>query len=208
MIITYLGKQFFKIQKGDLTLALNPISKDSEYKEKFSSFGANLALITINHPYFNGQETVSHGETKPLVINGPGDYEVKNIFIKGILNKIIIDKKEFINTIYLLSIDKINICFLGLINDPKLPDKIRQLINAPDILFIPIGGGNVLSPSEAYKLSLSFNSKIIIPMDYDKNSLNTFLKEGGREKIQTINKLNIKKKDIEDKEGEIIVLDY
>ena len=45
-------------------------------------------------------------------------------------------------------------------------------------------------------------------MDYDKNSLNTFLKEGGREKIQTINKLNIKKKDIEDKEGEIIVLDY
>jgi hypothetical protein len=30
MIITYLGKQFFKIGQGDLTVVFNPISKDSK----------------------------------------------------------------------------------------------------------------------------------------------------------------------------------
>ena len=46
-------------------------------------------------------------------------------------------------------------------------------------------------------------------MDYSggkEKELKTFLKEGGAEKIKEIDKLIIKKKDLADKEGEIIVL--
>jgi len=80
MIITYLGKQFFKIQKGDSIIAINPISKESKSKIKTSRFGSNIALSTVNHPDYNGFDMVSHGDTMPFEISGPGDYEIKNYF--------------------------------------------------------------------------------------------------------------------------------
>src|SRR5258708_39937170 len=80
MVITYFGHEFFKIQLGDLTLAINPISKDS--KLKGARFGADIALISTNDPDGNGVDQVAFGERQPFVIEGPGEYEVKNVFIK------------------------------------------------------------------------------------------------------------------------------
>ena len=99
MIITYMGKQFFKIQQGDLVFALNPISKDSKLSTKTSRFGATIALSTTNHPDYNGFDMVSHGDTVPFEIRGPGDYEVKDIFVKGILTETNLSTKKYINTI-------------------------------------------------------------------------------------------------------------
>src|SRR5262245_34814780 len=110
MIITYLGKEFFKIQQGDLTIGINPVSKDSS--EKVTRFGSKIALSTTNHPDFNGFENVTHGETVPFDINGPGDYEVDGIFIKGVMTESILEDKKYINTIYSLSIENIALCFL------------------------------------------------------------------------------------------------
>jgi hypothetical protein len=204
MVITYLGKQFFKITQGDMVIAVNPIGKDS--KAKASRFGAQITLITTNHPDYNGAENTFHGDTAPFVISGPGDYEVKGIFIKGILSESTIGGKKYINTIYSLSVDDISICFLGALSEGVLSDSAREAIDTPDILFVPIGGGDMLAPSPAYKLAVSLDSKIIIPMDYDPASLKVFLKEGGDEKAVATDKLTLKRKDLEGKEGEIMVL--
>lgn len=206
MIINYLGKQFFKISLGDLTVAFNPISKDSKSSIKPSRFGSDIALSTINHPDYNGFEMVSHGETSPLHIKGPGDYEIKDIFIKGIMTEATLDKKKYINTIYTLSIDNISICFLGVINKEKVETSIVDEIESPDILFVPIGNDELLTPAEAYKLAVKLEAKIIIPMDYDDKTLKAFLKEGGQESVKSVDKLTIKPKDIVGREGEIVVL--
>jgi len=205
MIITYLGKQFFKIQKGELITAFNPISKDSKFAGKISRFGSVMALSTTNHPDYNGFDVVSHGETVPFEVKGPGDYEIKDIFIKGIMTETMIDEKKYINTIYTLSIENISLCFLGAINQAKLNTDIRGQIGSPDILFVPVND-KFLSPADAYKLAVSLEPSIIIPMDYDEKSLKAFLKEGGQEKVSSIDKLTIKAKEILGKEGEIIVL--
>ena len=204
MIITYLGKEFFKIQQGELVVAINPIGKDS--KEKASRFGARMALSTMNHPDFNGFENVSHGDTVPFEISGPGDYEVQGIFIKGIQTTVEYDKDKYINTIYSFSIDNISICFLGALSDGKLPADVREQIDAPDIVFIPVGGSGTIGSAEAYKLAVSLDAKVIIPMEYDDKLLKAFLKEGGQEGVKTIDKLTIKAKELIGKEGEIIVL--
>jgi len=206
MIITFLGKQFFKIGQGSLVVAFNPISKDSKYSAKVSKFGSDIALSTINHPDYNGFDMVSHGETVPLEINGPGDYEIKDIFIKGIMTETTLDNKKYINTIYSLSIENISLCFLGAISDDKLSSNIRGQIESPDILFVPIGNNDLLDPIEAYKLAVALEPKIIIPMDYDEKTLKAFLKEGGQEKVQPIEKLTIKAKELIGREGEIVVL--
>ncbi len=206
MIITYLGKQFFKIQQGDLVIAFNPISKDSKSDIKASRFGSAIAFSTTNHPDYNGFDMVSHGDTTPFEINGPGDYEVKNIFIKGILTETELSGKKYINTIYSLSIENISICFLGALKAGALTTEVRGQIEEPDILFVPVGNDELLSASEAYKLATTLEPKIIIPMDYDDKSLKAFLKEGGQDKVAPLEKLTIKAKELVGREGEIVVL--
>jgi L-ascorbate metabolism protein UlaG (beta-lactamase superfamily) len=205
MIITYLGKQFFKISQGDLVLAFNPISKDSK-ASKGSRFGSAMALSTTNHPDFNGFDMVSHGETVPFAVRGPGDYEVKDIFIKGVMTETELDKKKYINTIYSLSIEGISLCFLGAVNAGKIDAHIREQITEPDILFIPVGNEELMTPGEAYKLAVSLEPKVIIPMDYDEKSLKAFLKESGQEKVEALEKLTIKAKELVGREAEVIVL--
>ncbi len=205
MIITYLGKQFFKIQQGSLTLAFNPVSKDSK-DFKGSRFGSDIAFSTINHPDYNGFDMVSHGENIPFEVKGPGDYEIKDIFIKGIMTEAILSEKKYINTIYTLSVENISICFFGCMTNTKLTAEIREQIGSPDIIFVPIGNHDLLTAAEAYKLAVSLEPKIIIPMDYDDKALQSFLKEGGQDKVEAIDKLTIKAKDIIGKEGEIVVL--
>lgn len=206
MIITYLGKQFFKIGQGNLVVAFNPISKDSKFKDKASKFGSDIALSTTNHPDFNGFDMVSHGDNIPLEINGPGDYEIKDIFIKGVMTETKLGSKKYINTIYSLSIEGISLCFLGAISVDKLNSNLRGQIESPDILFVPVGNSELLNPIDAYKLAVTLEPKIIIPMDYDEKSLKAFLKEGGQEKVIPIEKLTIKAKELAGREGEIVVL--
>ena len=211
MIITYFDKQFFKIQQGDTVLAFNPVSKES--KTGISAhFGSDIALITTHHPDYNGVSQLSRGEREPFVASGPGDYEVKEIFIKGVSSETLIDSKKYINTIYILSVDNINIVFLGALSNGEFSKEAREEINSPDILFVPVGsksyslGGSLLDPKVSAKLALSFEPKMIIPMDYDDASLKTFLKEIGEEKAETVDKLTLKLKDLEGKEGEVVVL--
>lgn len=203
MIITYFGKQFFKIQQGEMVLAFNPVSKASKSGVS-AKFGADIALVTTNHPDYNGVDQLTHGERVPFLVNGPGDYEVKEIFIKGVLSEALLDDKKYINTIYSFAVDGINIAFLGALNDAEISKETREAINEPDILFVPVGGK--LGVKDVAKLASSLEPKMIIPMDYDDASLKSFLKEMGEEKAEVVDKLTLKRKDLEGKEGEVVVL--
>lgn len=205
MIITYFGKQFFKIQQGEMALAFNPVSKSSKTGIT-AHFGTDIALQTTNHPDYNGIEQLSHGEREPFIISGPGDYEVKETFIKGVLSEALIGGKKYINTIYLFSLDGINIAFLGALSDTELSKESREALNSPDILFIPVGGNGMLDAKSAAKLASSLEPRLIIPMDYDGSTLKAFLKELGEEKAEVVDKLTLKRKDLDNKEGEVVVL--
>jgi L-ascorbate metabolism protein UlaG (beta-lactamase superfamily) len=212
MIITYFGKQFFKIQQGETVLSFNPVNKSSKTGIN-AHFGADIALVTTNHPDYNGLDQLSHGERVPFAITGPGDYEVKEIFIKGVLSEALIDNKKYINTIYIFSVDNINIAFLGALSNPEISKEAHEAIGSPDILFIPIGGPakdgagkGLLDAKTAAKLASSLETKMIIPMDYDDASLKVFLKETSEEKAEVVEKLTLKLKDLENKEGEVVVL--
>ena len=208
MIISYHGAECFKISQGDLTLALNPISKDSQLKP--TRFGADITLITTKDVDFNGREQTSRGDKESFVIDGPGEYEIKDVFIKGFFstgpNLPAGKAGKKMNTIYLISFEGMNLCFLGALKDPALPTETLEAIEDIDILFVPIGGGEVLDSASAYKLAVSLEPSIIIPMHYTKATLEQFLKEGGEAKTGSLDKFVVKKKDLEGKEGEIVVL--
>jgi len=209
MIITYQGVQSFRIQFGDTIIAYNPVSKESKYPS--SSFGSDIVLTSLNHPDFNGVDNASRGDKKPFVISGPGAYEINDIAVQGFSSKTNYDGKEQINTIYLVSLENMNLCLLGVIqNSAELSPETKEALDGIDVLFVPIGGGEVLSPSDAYKLSVKLEPAIMIPMSFDSTGkdggLKAFLKEGGEEGIKPQDKLTLKRKDLEGREGDIIVL--
>jgi L-ascorbate metabolism protein UlaG (beta-lactamase superfamily) len=207
MIITHYGRQHFKLQVGDLTFAINPVSKEG--KGKVSKYGADVTLITTNHPDYNGVEQTEMGSKTPFVIRGAGEYEVQNIFIKGFATTTTLKEnkkdKEYQNTTYVFTIDGIRVTFLGALSEMLKPEH-KEIIDETDVLFVPVGeDGFLLNPYDAYKLSVSLEPKLVIPMDYDEQSLPIFLKEAGGEAIEPVEKLTIKKKDIEGKLGEVVL---
>jgi hypothetical protein len=208
MIITYHGVEFFKVQFGDTIIAFNPISKESKYKP--TRFYSDIALVSLNHPDMNGTENLSYNGKNPFVISGPGEYEVKDVFIKGFASKSNYDGQEKINTIYSVTLENINICFLGSLSDSNLSSEVREALGVVDILFLPIGGDGVVDSSKAEKVSVEIEPKIIIPMHYGdvgtKDALKKYLKEAGEDHVKPVEKLTIKRKDLDGKLGEVVVL--
>lgn len=208
MIITHHNIEFFKIQFGDIIIAFNPISKNSKFKGP--RFGADIVLVSANREDFNGVDNVTSKNKDLFVVDGPGEYEIGGIFIKGALSSTGYGGKDGINTVYSLVVDGIKIGFLGALGSKDLDDNAKSILADTDILFVPIGGEGVLNPAEAHGIATKLGSKIMIPMHFgdvgEKDALKKFLKEGGDESLKAEEKLTIKKKDLIDKKGEIVIL--
>jgi hypothetical protein len=209
MIITHHGAEFFKVSFGDITLAFNPISKASTLKQ--TRFGADIALISLEHLDMNGVEQVMHNGKEPLVVRGPGEYEKNDILIKGYPTSSHYGGVELINTAYLVTLERMNLLFLGAIDTKELPTDLKEALDKIDILFVPIGGEGVFEPDDAHAFAVSVEPKIVIPTHYGgvgrKDALDLFLKEGGLTKgdANITEKLTIKARDLDDKQNEIVV---
>jgi L-ascorbate metabolism protein UlaG (beta-lactamase superfamily) len=189
---------------GDTTLAFNPVSKQSKLES--AKYGADVAFVSLWHPDFNGVDQVAHGSKQPFVIDGPGEYEVGSVTARGFGVKTVYDKKEVFNTIYQVQLEEMNIIFLGALGDSEIDPKILGEFGDIDILFLPIGGGELLSVPQASKLGVKLEAKVIIPMHYDAATLKLFLKEEGAEDVKPQEKLTIKRKEVSALSGEVIVL--
>ncbi len=203
MIITYHGGQCFKVSFGDITLAFDPISKNSKLDPV--KFGSDVAFVSLNHPNFNGVDQVTHGNKEPYVVHGPGEYEFGQVTARGYGVKTTYENVERYNTIYQVRMEEINMVFLGAIGNAEIDPKILGEFGDIDILFVPIGGGDVLDVPDASKLAVKLEAKLIIPMHYDGNALKAFLKEIGADGKTPIDKLTIKKKEVSAMEGEVVV---
>ncbi len=204
MVITYHGGQCFKVSFGDVTLAFDPISKQSKLAE--NKFGADIALVSLRHPDFNGVAQATHGGKEPFVIDSPGEYEVGDVVVRGFGVTTLYEKKERFNTIYQVQLEGMNIVFLGALGNPEIEPKILGEFGDIDILFIPIGGGDVLEAPQAAKLAAKLEAHVIIPMHFDAKALDAFLKEEGSDNGKPVDKLTLKKKDVQILESEVMVL--
>jgi L-ascorbate metabolism protein UlaG (beta-lactamase superfamily) len=211
MVITHHGGQCFKVTFGDLTLVFDPISKKGTLPGV--RFGADIALVSRNHPDMNGVEEVSYGEKIPFAIYGPGEYEYKGVTVQGFLTKsgygLPKGMQEAMNTVYSVKLEGMTLVHLGALSEGQLPPEAKEAIDEIDVLFVPVGGDGVLDAASAAKLSTMLEPRIIVPMHWSgmgvPKALETYLKEEGGEDEKT-DKLTLKKKDALDKEGDIIVI--
>ena len=205
MVISYHGGQSFKVSFGDTTLAFNPASKTSKLADAVK-YGADAAFVTLWHQDFNGVDQVAHGTKQPFVANTPGEFEIGSVVARGFGVKTTYNSQETYNTIFQVRLEEMNMVFLGAISDPEIDPKILGELGNIDILFVPIGGGDVLEVPQAAKLANKLEAKLVIPMHYDKVALETFLKEESKDGLKPVDKLTIKRKEVGEMEGEVVVL--
>ena len=204
MVISYHGGQCFKVSFGSTTLAFNPIGKKSKLPPV--KFGSDAAFVSMWHEDFNGVENVKHGAKEPFVVDGPGEYEVGSVTARGFGVKTTYEGVERFNTIYQVRLEEMNMVFLGALSDPEIDPKILGELGDIDILFVPVGGGDVLEVPQASKLAVKLEAKLVIPMHYDDVALKAFLREEGNESVKPVDKLTLKRKDVSVMEGDVVVL--
>ncbi len=204
MVITHHGGQCFKVSFGDTTIVFDPISKKS--KLGAVKFGADVAFVSLHHPDMNGVEEVAFGSKQPFVVDGPGEYEIGSVTARGYGVKTTYENIERFNTIYQVKLEDINMVFLGALGNETIDPQILGDIGEIDILFVPIGGGDVLDVPAASKLATKLEAHCVIPMHYTDASLKAFLKEAGSDNGKPVDKLTVKKKDLAAMETEIVVL--
>lgn len=216
MNIFWFGQACFQIttaknKEKEISIVIDPFSE--EIGLKLPKMEADILLLTRCHPDYTNKKIVSGNY---FLISGPGEYEIKNIFIQGIAsfhdNSRL--KEERKNTIYTIETEELKICHLGDLGQKELSEEQLELIGDIDVLMLPVGGNFTIAAKEAVKIMSQIEPKIIIPMYYalpklkiKLDGVDKFLKVLGIKKIEPLKKLSIKKKEISPEEVKIVLLE-
>lgn len=214
MKIAWYGHACFRLivktKNGDkITIITDPFSKEIGLTPP----RASADIVTISHDHYdhNNIKTVA-GE--PFVIEGPGEYEVKGIFIKGIysFHDTSQGEERGANTIYIIESENIKICHLGDLGQKELSSNQLDKIGEVDILMVPVGGIYTINGSEAIGIINQIEPKIVIPMHYKipklnlkLNNVDKFLEEIGAKK-ETVEEFLIQKRDLPEEEMKVVVM--
>ena len=217
MNITWAGQACFQIsanqkKSGSVSIVIDPFNE--KIGLKVPKLEADLLLVTHQHEDHNNIKAVSGN---PFLIDGPGEYEIKDVFVQGIpsFHDSSLGQERGTNTIYTIEAEEINLCHLGDLGQKELTAEQIEKIGEVDILMIPVGGFYTLSAQEAVKVILQIEPKIIIPMHYQIEKLklgkkldgvDQFLKAMGVKEVEPLPKLAIKKKNLSAEEAKIIIL--
>lgn len=178
---------------------------------------ADILLISHSHPDHNNKKAISSpipGQA-PFTIEGPGEYEIKNVFIYGIFswNDEKEGKERGDNTIYTIEVENLKLCHLGDFGQKELSGEQIESIGDVDILMIPTGGTYTIDSRTAAKIISQIEPKIVIPMHYQipklrlkLEGIDKFLKAMGSKSTESQNKLSIKNKDLPSEGVKIVVL--
>jgi L-ascorbate metabolism protein UlaG (beta-lactamase superfamily) len=207
MVITNNGLDCFKLQYGDTVVATNPPGDSSEYKSL--RFGADVVLQSIRHEDFSGGPMMTAGGKEPVVLSGPGDYEIDGMSITGVGGESRYDGDFHINTIYVFRMQGMDICFMGPVASRELPQGAQELMESIDILFVPIGGEPTLKPADAYKLAVQIEPRIVIPTHFsaaNDEAIKKFIDEAGATGVTPTDKLTISTRDLSGRDTDLEII--
>lgn len=213
--ITWAGQACFQIsvsngKDNSANILIDPFG-DIGLKEP--KLEADILLVTHEHEDHNNTK---NAKGNPFIINGPGEYEVKGVFIQGIdsFHDDSQGKERGKNTIYTIEAEDMKICHLGDFGQKQLTDEQLEKIGNVDILMIPVGGTYTIDSSDAAKVIGQIEPKVVIPMHYELPNLkfkldnvSKFLKVMGKNSIEPQDKLTIKASALpKERNMEIVVL--
>ena len=210
MDITWFGHSCFRLSDRGVTVVTDPPSDDMGYDRP--RIRADVVTISHEHPGHNNRIGFRGG---PKFFGGPGEYEVKDVFITGIATYHDARKgaSRGPNTVFLFEFDGVTVCHLGDLGHVPTQAEVEAL-SSVDVLLIPVGGVNTIGPSKASEVISLIEPLLVVPMHYKTpvetaklQTVDKFLKEMGLSPMPAQPELKVTKSSLPS-ETQIVVLDY
>lgn len=197
--IIWLGHASFRLKSKDATIITDPYDKSLGLGNPGQK--ADIVTVSHRHPHHDSVATV---KGDPMVISGPGEYEVRGVFITGVWT--FADDKGGTelgrNNVFLFHLDDLVVCHLGSLGHTLNSQQLEALGDV-DVLLVPVGGYASLSASKASEVISQIEPRVVIPMHYStgrenvpSDSLDKFTKEMGLKDWTTQDKFSMKKSDL------------
>lgn len=188
MEITWYGHSCFRItERGMGAVVCDPYNHQAI---GYEALKLKSDIVTVSCPQ-PGHNFVDGVKGDPFIIDGPGEYEINNIFINGYRTSSKNDD-PFKNTLYVIEYNGLFVAHLGNMNRIPSMSEIENY-GTIHILLTPVGGGNSLNASKAVELISLIKPNVVIPMHYavpltipELDPLSKFLKEMGITQIEDI----------------------
>jgi L-ascorbate metabolism protein UlaG (beta-lactamase superfamily) len=184
--IHYVGHSCFRLRGRDGTIICDPYSRSIGLD--LGRPTAHIVTISHDHPAHNNVAAVRPLRESIFLIDGPGEYEVRGVLVKGVRTQRkpepdaepaepaestaadapaaadTPDASRF-NTAYVIYLDEIAFCHLGNLGHELTQSQLEELGNI-DVLFVPVGGGPTLTPAEAASVISQIEPRLVVPMHY------------------------------------------
>ncbi len=214
MDITWYGLSCFRIREGGVTVVCDP------YDKSVSSAAPKLRadIVTASHMR-PGHSAVDRVAGEPKVLSGPGEYEVKNVFVSGLATYHRKQTETALerNIAFFFEFGDLTVGHLGDIGEIPLQSDIEDLnVGEVDILLVPVGGGDTLDATRAVEMIGLLEPRIVIPMHYQHPDLarsladtldpvDKFLKEFGVSVPEPMEMFKVSKSSLPD-ETQVVLL--
>lgn len=210
MEITWYGQTCFRLsERGLASVVTDPYPPETG----LTFPRARADVVTVS--YCDDQCRYTSGTRGPFkVLDGPGEYEIGNVFITGIPS--FADDKRGAqrgrNTIFTFDFDGLTVCHLGNLGHVPTQSQVEGL-GTVNILLVPVGGGGSLTPARASEVISLFEPGVVVPMHYkirglkaNLGTLDRFLKEMGLETVDSQETLKVTKTSVSE-ETQVVVLE-
>ena len=168
MDITWLGHAATRVRTRAAAVVMDPYDR---------TFGGTMGrpdahIITISHqdPMRNGTAGVAPTDGAPMVLDAPGEYEIRGVLIESIRASLRpvegVEPELLRSVLWHFEAEDLRVAHLGGLGTH--PDKAQlDLLSDVDIVIVPIGLADTLSPTEAAKAIRALEPTITIPVGYD-----------------------------------------
>jgi len=197
--IKWLGHNCFRIRAKEATVLTDPVDRVTGYVMPKQT----ADIVSISHEH-KGHANLKGVKPDFQTVDGPGEYEMHGVFITGIrtYHDAVKGAERGYNTCYLFELEGMSFCHLGDLGH-LLSSEVAEQIGAPDVLMVPAGGKDVITPEQAAEVVGQLEPKIVIPMQYatdqgDKNlgTLEAFCKAMGVQAPEPVDKLTVRPLDL------------
>jgi L-ascorbate metabolism protein UlaG (beta-lactamase superfamily) len=176
--VQYLGHSCFRLRGRDGIVLTDPY--DRSVGLDIGKPTAHIVTVSHDHPDHANVASVRPARERVFVVEGAGEYEISGILITGV--RTFHDKSKGEergkNTVYVIHLDDVVFCHLGDLGHELTAQQIDE-IGSVDVLFVPVGGGETISPAEATSVISQLEPRIVVPMHYAQSDQMSLTEELG-----------------------------
>lgn len=201
MHLSWFGLAAFKVETLGATIVTDPFAPALSSKP----VRAKADIVTVSDRGNPMHHSLSGILGYPFVIEVPGEFEVKGVYVQGV--------ELAPSTLFVFDVEGLRLVHAGSMKEPLSNDVLERLGDV-DLLFLPVGGGPTLDPEAAVKVVNEMEPRVVVPMYFATPGLNVpdkllpataFLREMGASRVEPVERLSLKKRDLAEEETKVVV---